>query len=182
MNALLEFFILSGISFFLFMFIGFKDATRTNAPSGPLAKLFNNVSFWKSEDEKGVRGYLFRQNILFKMLLAIAGAALIRMIYAFFFDFSIPSETFNMFSGLTAFFLHALVILAGIYLSYMWPQVRSKASELTQKVYKDPEEKAKEQAKLDHPPKTEIPPANEQPTPEKPSKQNPDDIINDYLN
>jgi len=76
MNALLELIVLAGSSFLLFMYMGYKDATRKAAPKGILASLFNNLSFWKAEDENGIRGYLYRQNIILKVVVAFIGTVL----------------------------------------------------------------------------------------------------------
>ncbi len=185
MNALLEFILLSTGSFFLFMFLGYKDATRTNAPKGFLANLFNNLSFWKSEDKKGIRGYLFRQNIILKLIVALAGASLIRIIYALFFDYSIATETFNIFTGSSAFLMHTAIILAAIYLSYLWPTVMSKMKQVKDEAIKDSSEKKAEKIEqLEEPIQTEIKesPKPEPQAPPKPKKDDPNDIINDYLN
>ncbi|MFK7756915.1 MAG: hypothetical protein AB8B53_08305 [Flavobacteriales bacterium] len=185
MNALLEFILLAGISFFLFMFLAYKDATRTRAPKGMLAKLFDNLSFWKAEDARGLRGYLFRQSIVLKLVVALVGAALIRILYAIFFDFSIATETFNFFTGLSGYLLHAGIIVAAIYLSYMWPAVTERVVKVKDEAIKDRKEKAAEEAEMKSIQEAEPPIATQQkPTPEpqpKPKKDDPNDIINDYL-
>ncbi|GEM_PF-4077013 len=181
MNALLEFTIISAVSFFLFMFLGYKDALRTKAPSGPLAKLFNNFSFWKAQDENGIRGILYRQNLLLKLVVALLGAAVIRIIYALFFDFSIASEFFDSFTGLTGFLMNAAIIFIGIYLSYLWPSVRSKAKEISQSAYKDIKEKKLEvQNEVKKPIENQPEPQAEKPK-EQNDKKSSNDIIDDYL-
>lgn len=185
MNALFEFILLSTFSLFLFMFIGYKDATRSSAPKGMLANLFNNLSFWKSEDKKGIRGYLFRQNFILKLTIAFVGAVIIRLVYSTMFEFSTATESFNTFTGLSGFLMHIGIILAAIYLSYLWPAVSTKMSDLKNEVIKDKSEKEAEKTKeLEEPLKPII---KESPTPEsakpsEPKKDDPNDIINDYLN
>ncbi len=184
MNALFEFLLLAGISFFLFMFLAYKDAIRTIAPKGILASLFNNLSFWKAEDNKGIRGYLYRQNIVLKIAVALAGAVVIRIVYAIFFDFSLASETLNMFTGLSGLLMHAGIILAGIYLSYLWPSVKQKVVQAKEEALKDHKEKAAESEQLKSINKDEKPIETQSKAPSsstKPEKDDPNDIINDYL-
>ena len=184
MNALFEFIIISAVSFFLFMFLGYRDAIRTSAPKGMLANLFNNLSFWKAEDEAGIRGYLYKQNIILKVVVAFIGALLIRFIYALIFDFSVASETFNIFTGLSSFFMHVGIIVAAIYLSYLWPSVTKKIIDVKDEAVKDQSEKDLEKAVQSKGAKPE-PETTKASTPEPkepPKKEGPNDIINDYLN
>jgi len=193
MNALLELLVLSGISFLIFMYLGYQDAIRSKAPSGVLASLFNNLSFWKAEDDKGIRGYLYRQNIILKVVVAFVGTMVIRLIYAYFFDFGSASNLFSIFTGYSGFLIHTLVVLAAILLSYQWPKVKNKMIAIKDEAIKDEDEKAKElESKVEVPKlekkeglkenapeiKPEEPKAETKPDPKK---DDPNDIINEYL-
>lgn len=184
MNALLEFILLAAISFFLFMFLAYKDATRTSKPAGMLASLFDNLAFWKAEDAKGIRGYLFRQSVVLKLVVAVLGAAFIRILYTIFFDFSIASEALNVFTGISGFLMHVGIIVAAIYLSYLWPAVTQRVVQVKDEALKDSTEKAAEEAELKTIQQAEPPIATQKKAPEpqaKPKKDDPNDIINDYL-
>jgi len=193
MNALLELIVLAGSSFLLFMYMGYKDATRKAAPKGILASLFNNLSFWKAEDENGIRGYLYRQNIILKVVVAFIGTVLVRSVYAYFLDFGTSSGMFSTFTGYSGFIIHMLVVLAAILLSYQWPKVKNKMIAIKEEAIKDENEKALEKQSNEKAPEVENekvpekivekPKETPKPAPKPaPKKDDPNDIINDYLN
>ncbi|MEM7163805.1 MAG: hypothetical protein AAF487_15360, partial [Bacteroidota bacterium] len=126
MNALFEFLILAGGSFFIAMFLSYKDGMRNSAPKGPLASLLNNLNGWKYEDQHGFRGILFRQPLWIKMLVALLFALVIRFGFDLFFDFKSASGKWQIFTGYTGWLLMAVVIFWGVIISNIWPNVKNK--------------------------------------------------------
>jgi len=110
LNAFIEFVILAGGSFFVFMFLSYRDAIRTNKAKGPIAALLNNFKGWEYEDEKGLRGILFRQPFWIKLIVALASALLIRFVFDLFFDFNNSGGKWAIFSGYTGWLLMSVVI------------------------------------------------------------------------
>ncbi|NND78002.1 MAG: hypothetical protein HKN39_07440 [Flavobacteriales bacterium] len=191
MNALIEFIMIAGGSFLLFMFLGYRDAIRKTSPKGPLASILNKVKGWEFADDRGPRGILFRQPIWIKILLALLAALVIRGVYDLIFDFKWASGTFDIFTGPMAWLLHSGAIFLAMIMSYMWPKVKNKIVDLKDdalkkgdKVISESEkgfEELREKTKGSGPSK-EAP--KEKPDPETKAKEkdDPNDIINDYLN
>lgn len=197
MNALIEFLILAGGSFFTFMFLSYRDAIRKKQASGPLASLLNNFKGWQYEDKKGPRGIIFRQPIWIKALLALFLSLLVRAGYDLFFDFFAASGKLSMFTGYTGWLLLAAVIFIAMILSNLWPNVKNKIVDIKDDTLKKGNEvidsgkasleKAKEEVLETKDAvveeikevKEEVVKPKEAPQPKK--KDDPDDIINEYL-
>ena len=116
--------------------------------------------------------------------MAFIGAALIRIIYAIIFDFSIASESLNIFTGISGFLIHVGIIMSAIYLSYLWPAVTEKVVQAKDEALKDKREKHLEAEEIKTIQKAEPPIVTQKKPPEpevKTKKDDPNDILNDYL-
>ncbi len=196
-NALIEFIILAGGSFFIFMFLAYRDAIRTKKPKGPLASLLNNFKGWEYEDENGVKGILFRQPFWIKLLIALISALLIRIVFDIFFDFKSTSGNWGILTGYTGWLLMSVVIYFGMFMSYLWPNVKSKIVTIKddtlkkgneaienskaglEKIHEEAVSKKDQIVEEVKEVKEKIVEPKETPKPKK--KDDPDDIINEYL-
>lgn len=190
MNALIEFILIAGSSFLLFMFLGYRDAMRKNAAKGPIASLLNKIKGWKYSDDRGPRGVLFRQPIWIKVLIAMFSALFLRAVYDIFFDFSSASETYDLFTGYMGWLLLSATIFIAIIMSYLWPNVKNKIVDLKDNALKKGDkvlneskmgfEELREKAETTEV-KSEKPVDTEIPKEKSKDKEDPNDIIKDYL-
>lgn len=190
MNALIEFVLIAGGSFILFMFLGYRDAIRKTPPKGPIASLLNNIKGWEYSDDRGPRGILFRQPIWVKILVALVAALVIRGLYDLLFDYEWASGTFDIFTGPMAWLLQSGGIFLAMIMSYMWPNVKNKIVDLKDdalkkgdKVIAESEqgfEKLREKTESPKPVK-EVPKEKPEAKTKGKDKEDPNDIINDYL-
>ena len=190
MDILLLFIITAAILFFGSMFFGYRDAIRVKVPRGPLAGILNNFKAWNKTDNDGQpKGIVWRQPIWIRLVLSFAIAMVVQIVLWFITPATATDITGGWLSGVSGWVIYSMLIFIGLSLSYLWPKVRSQAGELKDRTFKQGEEStekeethrdSKKEKAQDSKPQPESSSKSESES-QKKDKDDPNDIINDYL-
>lgn len=129
--------VLTVLIFLFGMFLSYRDAVRTNKPSGFLAKLYGYLSFvgWDPVPDEKMKGFVFRQNLLVRIISALAFTIFMKIAWSIIIGLLIGgayTKSGWIFSNWGI--VHSIAALVSMYLFDYWPSVREKAMESAQQI------------------------------------------------